>query len=67
MPVYIVSSAAARLKPAIGKTGFNNVTILSGDNTMIRTAARTNPTVYVLNKGTIIDKRSYKNFDKVSF
>ncbi len=67
IPVYIVSSASARLKPAIGKTGFNNVTILSGDNTMIRTAARTNPTVYVLHKGTITDKWSYKNFDKISF
>ncbi len=67
VPVYIVSSAAARLKPAIDKTTFKTVEILSGDNTMIRTAARTNPTVYVLSKGTIEGKWSYKNFDKVSF
>lgn len=66
VPVYIVSSAAVRLKQAISKTTFNSIEILSGDNTMIRTAARTNPTVYVLNKGTIAGKWSYKNFDKVS-
>ncbi|WP_114788925.1 DoxX family protein [Niabella yanshanensis] len=66
VPVYIVSSAATRLKPAINKTNFGAVEILSGDNTMIRTAARTNPTIYVLSKGTIEGKWSYKNFDKVS-
>lgn len=65
IPVYIVSSAVARLKPAINNTPFKTVEILSGDNTMIRTAARTNPTVYVLRRGTIEGKWSYRNFDKV--
>lgn len=65
VPVYIVSSSALAVKAAIANTTFSAVEVLNGDNTMIRTAARTNPTVYVLKKGTIAGKWSYKNFDKV--
>ncbi|MFT4094190.1 MAG: DoxX family protein [Niabella sp.] len=63
IPVYIVTNSMADIKKEIAGTGLKNITVLNGDNTMIRTAARTNPTVYILNKGTISGKWSYKNFD----
>ncbi|MCH5597735.1 DoxX family protein [Niabella ginsengisoli] len=65
VPVYIVTSAATALKQAIGTTSFKNIELLNGDNTMIRMAARTNPTLYILRKGTIAGKWSYKNFDEI--
>ena len=33
------------------------------DYTSIRTAARANPVIYLLNKGTVDDKWSYNDFD----
>ena len=67
IPAYIVTSAMNRVKSAIAHTAFQQIEILNGDNTMIRMAARTNPTIYVLRNGTIKDKQSYKRFDKVHF
>lgn len=66
VPVYIVSSSAMAVKAATAHTSFSAVEVLNGDNTMIRTAARTNPTVYILHRGTIAGKWSYKNFDKAA-
>jgi len=65
VPVYIVSSTAPAVKAVIAGTPFSTAEVLNGDNTMIRTAARTNPTVYILRKGTIAGKWSYRDFGKV--
>ena len=35
------------------------------DYTAIRTAARTNPCVYLLKEGTVADKQGYKRMDKI--
>jgi len=40
-------------------TTLGDIQIFKGDNTAIRTAARTSPCIYLLNKGTILDKWSY--------
>ncbi|MEE6188136.1 BT_3928 family protein [Niabella digestorum] len=66
IPVYIVSSDANAVKKHIAGTSFAGVDVLSGDNTSIRIAARTNPTVLVLQKGTIVDKESYKRFNRIT-
>ncbi|MBS1934956.1 MAG: hypothetical protein JST96_13220, partial [Bacteroidetes bacterium] len=42
----------------------NAVTILQCDATAIKTAARVNPTMYLLKKGTIINKWSYAEFEE---
>lgn len=51
------------VKQEIATTGFKDLEVLAGDRVMIRMAARTNPTVYLFKKGTVIGKWSYKNFD----
>jgi hypothetical protein len=40
--------------------------VFSCDNVTIRTAARTNPCIYIIEKGTITDKQSYKRMNKIS-
>ncbi|MBO9617969.1 MAG: DoxX family protein [Niabella sp.] len=63
IPVYIISSLAPLVKQEIAATGFKNAEVLAGDRVMIRMASRTNPTVYLFKKGTVMGKWSYKNFD----
>jgi len=63
LPVYIISSTAIPVKQHIAGTAFGDLEVLSGDRVMIRMAARTNPTLYLLKKGTVEGKWSYKNFD----
>ena len=43
--------------------GFKNITVLNCDFTAIRTAARANPTLYLLKNGTVVGKWSYAEFD----
>ncbi|MBO9594549.1 MAG: DoxX family protein [Niabella sp.] len=63
IPVYIISSTAVPVKQAIAGTAFKDLEVLAGDRVMIRMAARTNPTLYLLKKGTVAGKWSYKNFN----
>jgi len=65
IPVYIVTSSVDQLRAAIAATPFKDIEILGADNTMIRTAARTNPALLLLRKGTIVHKWSYKSFGHV--
>ncbi len=53
-PVYLVSAEASKIKEV-----FPAYTVLSCDATVIKTAARVNPTFYLMKGATIIDKRSY--------
>ena len=46
-------------------TSVADVPLFKCDFTAIRTAARTNPTVYLLKEGTILDKQSYMRMDKI--
>ncbi|MCD2421949.1 DoxX family protein [Niabella pedocola] len=64
IPVYIISSTAIPVKQAIAGTPFKDLDVLAGDRVMIRMAARTNPTLYLLKKGTVAGKWSYKNFNE---
>lgn len=65
IPVYLITSTRKATEDAIGSTKFKNVSILNGDRVTMRTAARVNPTILLLNKGTIKGKWSYRNFDNV--
>ena len=59
VPVYFATS-----NPEVFSKYFKeekiDVPVLSCDFTVIRTAARTNPTLYILHAGTITGKYSYK-------
>lgn len=45
---------------------YKNVTILKCDFVAIKTAARANPTIYLIRKGDIINKWSYAEFDEAA-
>lgn len=63
IPVYaITSSMEESMKNFSPYTG---VQVLKCDYTTIRTAARVNPTVYLLEKGTIVNKYGYRKFSKI--
>ena len=59
-----VSSDAARLSTQLDLLKWNDVILLQGDDVAIKTAARANPTIYVLNMGTIEGKWSYADIDQ---
>jgi uncharacterized membrane protein YphA (DoxX/SURF4 family) len=65
IPFYVVSNQAEQVDQFFSKKSESlNTTILKCDFVAIKTAARTNPTLYLLKQGTIIDKWGYKDFDK---
>ncbi|MEO7984274.1 MAG: BT_3928 family protein [Bacteroidota bacterium] len=62
IPVYLVTTQPNEAGTKIAGTSFSGIQVLKCDNTAIRTAARTNPCLYVLNKGTILGKWSRHDF-----
>jgi hypothetical protein len=64
IPVYIVTASINEAKKALGNTSFNDLQVFECDFTAIRTAARTNPCLYLLKQGTVINKWSYKRISK---
>ena len=64
IPFMWISSDASRLTEQLNRLKWNDVILLQGDDVVIKTAARANPTVYLLNMGTIEGKWSYAEVDK---
>lgn len=62
IPVYLVTGQPYIAVAKVAGTSFSNIQILVLDNTAIRTAARTNPCLFVLKQGTILGKWSRHNF-----
>jgi len=62
IPVYMITTQPGIAGSKIAGTSFSNIQVLKCDNTAIRTAARTNPCVFVLQKGTILGKWSRHGF-----
>ena len=60
IPVYIVTASVKDANTALQKTTFATLPVFDCDFTVIRTAARTNPCLYLLKQGTIVNKWSYK-------
>ena len=60
IPAYIVTASTNEAKIALSKTPFARIQVLECDFTAIRTAARTNPCLYLLKEGTVVNKWSYK-------
>jgi uncharacterized membrane protein YphA (DoxX/SURF4 family) len=63
IPFYFVTSNRTEFLPAFEKMGFEDPQVLSCDFTVIRTAARVSPTLYLLKNGIVNGKWSYPNFD----
>ncbi|ANE49356.1 BT_3928 family protein [Flavisolibacter tropicus] len=65
IPIYIVTPDPQSAVKVLQENGLSNISVFSCDNTAVRTAARTNPTAYLLQKGTVIDKRSFRQIDQL--
>jgi uncharacterized membrane protein YphA (DoxX/SURF4 family) len=64
IPVYIVTASLNEAAIALQKTPFSNLQVFECDFTAIRTAARTNPCLYLLKQGTVVNKWSYKRISR---
>lgn len=65
IPVFIVTGQRDALTKATRGAGFDEVPLLVCDHTAIRTAARVNPTLYLLNKGIVAGKWSYLQMSNI--
>ncbi|HEU4469708.1 MAG TPA: BT_3928 family protein [Flavisolibacter sp.] len=63
IPVYMASAEKEELASLLASNGLN-IPVFSCDYTVIRTAARTNPTFYFLESGTIRKKYSHRELNK---
>ena len=64
IPAYLVTSRIDEGQKLVAGTSLAGIHVFKCDFTAIRTAARTNPTLYLLNKGTILGKWSFRNTGK---
>jgi uncharacterized membrane protein YphA (DoxX/SURF4 family) len=66
IPLYLVTSQPATARKKLEGTAFAGIQIFKSDYTAIRTAARTNPCLYVLQQGTILGKWSRQHFSSAT-
>ena len=65
IPMYLITSDHDAVKAWLKGSGFNrNVTLLKCDATAVKTAARVDPTLYLLKRGVILEKWSHADFDQ---
>lgn len=65
IPVYMVTSSPNEAADAIKGTAFAGMQVFKCDYKAVLTAARTNPCLFLLNEGTIINKLSYKKMEMI--
>ncbi len=66
IPFIAVSSDADRLKSSFLKNNIN-IQVCKGDQVAIKTAARSNPTIYLLEKGKILNKWGRLDLQHIEF
>ena len=64
IPVLLVTADATGMQRELTKAGVNAPVILKCDAVAIKTAARTNPALYILNQGNIVGKWGKADLDK---
>jgi uncharacterized membrane protein YphA (DoxX/SURF4 family) len=65
IPLYLVSPSSVAAFRVFSPEIPSGIQYFNSDFTIVRTAARTEPTIYLLKQGTIIGKYSKKGFDAV--
>jgi uncharacterized membrane protein YphA (DoxX/SURF4 family) len=65
VPLFIVSPDARGGQMIFSSLNLADVGFLSCDNTAVKTAARSDPTIYVLKKGTIVAKESHRKLPEI--
>lgn len=66
IPAYAITRQREQAIANFKNTPFASIQVFTSDNTAIRTAARTNPCIYLLKEGTILDKWSYRRTNKAT-
>jgi uncharacterized membrane protein YphA (DoxX/SURF4 family) len=66
IPVFAITTQLEEARKQFAATTFGGIQVLKCDFTAIRTAARTNPCIFLLQQGTIVDKQSYRRMDKIT-
>lgn len=66
IPVYAITGQRDTALTLFATTPFAGIQVFTSDNTAIRTAARTNPCIYVLKQGTIMGKWSRHGLPKAT-
>jgi len=65
IPAYMITTRPGEAPGKIRNTQFADIPIFKCDFTAVRTAARTNPCIYLLKEGTILGKWSYKKMSSI--
>lgn len=66
IPAYVITKQRGAAIAQFAQTSFAGIPVFTSDNTAIRTAARTNPCMYLLKEGTILGKWSYHHLDQAT-
>jgi uncharacterized membrane protein YphA (DoxX/SURF4 family) len=66
IPVYVITGRREEVIQHFAGTQLADIPVFVCDHTAIRTAARANPTIYLLRNGKVIEKESYKRMDLIS-
>ena len=66
IPAFLITTKLNDAPAALAGTAFSDIQKLKCDLTMVRTAARSNPCLYILEKGTILGKWSGRQFQKAN-
>ncbi len=65
IPVFIITPDVAGAQQLFSKNNLNDVPIFSCDNTAVKTAARTNPTIFLIEEGIVKKKYGYHQMERI--
>ena len=66
IPFYFITNNRDSAILIYSQMGFKDINVFACDFTAIRTAARSNPTLYLIKQGTVAGKWSYANFEEAA-
>ena len=65
IPVFIITPDVNAAQQLFSKYNFNDVPIFSCDNTAVKTAARTDPTIFLIEEGIVKKKYGYHQMKQI--
>lgn len=65
IPLVWVSSDAERIQSGLRTIGLDDIPVMKGDGVAIKTAARVDPTIYLLEGSTVLGKWAHADFQAV--
>jgi uncharacterized membrane protein YphA (DoxX/SURF4 family) len=65
IPVFVITPDVNAAQQMFSKNNLNDVPIFSCDNTAVKTAARTNPTIFLIGEGIVKKKYGYHQMERI--